>query len=65
MNGPEIVFFFWIVLLNPARIGGPGENHFYSTLESCEDVRAIIEGANTDIPGFRIAPKCIELKRNK
>jgi len=65
MNAPEIVFFFWLVLLNPVSVGGPGENHFYPSLQACEEVRAIIEHANTAIPGFRIAPKCIELKRDK
>lgn len=63
MTGLASVFFFWVILLNPGHLGGPGENHFYPTVTSCENVRTIYEHGNSGLPGFRIAPKCIELKR--
>ncbi|MFQ5765448.1 MAG: hypothetical protein ACE5GT_11000 [Rhodospirillales bacterium] len=58
----EAIFFFWILLLAPDRLGGPGEFHYYPDKVTCEKARAINAHANSGIPGYRIAPACIALR---
>lgn len=58
----DLLFFFWVILLEPDRLSGPGEVYFYESSEACESVRNLVE-STADLPGFRIADRCIQIPR--
>ena len=61
MNELVSIFMFWVAIVAPGGIQLGADVHGYRSMEVCEAAREIIEAINSDMPGFHIAPECIEI----
>lgn len=58
--GAKAFFMFWIIIVSPGGEYG-GDMYRYPDQVACEKVRWINKELNSEIPGFNIAERCIEI----
>ena len=61
MNELVSIFIFWVIIVAPGATGFRANVEGYPTMEGCEATRELTETMNHDLPGFAIAPECIEI----